>query len=169
MVENIERIATGLKLDAAQQAAFDAAIARMRERAGQMRQRMQQSAGAGQSSGGGIGGFGGGRGFGGGQGGGGQRSGQGGGQGGRMAERMKQSFAPFRATLDAAQQARWDAELAALSSGKRAPVYKLVDGKPEQVVVRVGASDGTRTEVLGGDLKRGDLVMVGSARPDAAK
>jgi HlyD family secretion protein len=167
MVENIERIATGLKLDATQQAAFDAAIAKMRERADQMRQRMQQSAGAGQSSGGGIGGFGGGRGFGGGQGGGGQRSGQGG--GGRMAERMKQSFAPFRATLDAAQQAKWDAELAALSSGKRAPVYKLVDGKPEQVVVRVGASDGTRTEVLGGELKEGDLVIVGSARPDAAK
>jgi HlyD family secretion protein len=169
MVENIEKIAAGLNLDATQQAAFDAAIAKMRERAEQMRQRMQQSAGAGQSAGGGIaGGFGGGRAFGGGQGGG-QNGGQRSGQGGRMAERMKQSFAPFRATLDAARQAKWDAELAALSSGKRAPVYKLVDGKPEQVVVRVGASDGTRTEVLGGELKEGDLVIVGSARPDPAK
>jgi HlyD family secretion protein len=83
---------------------------------------------------------------------------------------MKQNFAAFRATLDAKQQAQWDAELAALSSGKRAPVYKLVDGKPAQVVLRVGASDGTRTEVLGGDLKEGDQVIVGSARPaDAAK
>jgi HlyD family secretion protein len=84
-----------------------------------------------------------------------------------MGERMKQNFAAFRATLSPAQQQQWDAALAALTSGKRAPVYKLVDGKPEQVIVRVGASDGTRTELLGSELKEGDLVIVGSARPDA--
>jgi HlyD family secretion protein len=169
MLDNLVKIAAGLHLDASQQAAFDAATEKMRARAEQMRQRMQQQA-SGQSSGGGVAGsFGGGRAFGGGQGGG-QRNGQGGDRAGRGAERMKQNFAAFRATLDAKQQAQWDAELAALSSGKRAPVYKLVDGKPAQVVLRVGASDGTRTEVLGGDLKEGDQVIVGSARPaDAAK
>ena len=86
-----------------------------------------------------------------------------------MAERMKQNFADFHATLSEAQQQQWDAALAALTAGKRAPVYKLVDGKPEQVVVRLGASDGTRTEVLGGELKEGDQVIVGSARPAEKK
>ena len=62
-----------------------------------------------------------------------------------------------------------DTEVAALTSGKRAPVYMLVDGTPEQVTVRIGASDGTRTELLGGELKEGDLVIIGSARPDEAK
>ena len=135
-----------------------------------MRAAMQSGAAGGGSPGAGIaGGFGGNRG---GAGAGGQR---GGGQGGggdrsaRMAERLKQNFVDFRAALSPAQQAQWDAALASLASAKRAPVYKLVDGKPEQVVVRVGASDGTRTEVLGGELKEGDLVVIGSARPDAAK
>jgi HlyD family secretion protein len=110
--------------------------------------------------------MGGGRGFGGGNRGGGQ--GQGGGnRGGGMAERMKQNFAAFRESLSPAQQQQWDAALSALTAGKRAPVYKLVDGKPEQVIVRLGASDGTRTEVLGGELKEGDQVIVGSARPEA--
>ena len=78
---------------------------------------------------------------------------------------MKQNFADFRATLSDAQQQAWDAALAALTAGKRAPVYKLAAGKAEQVIVRLGASDGTRTEVLGGELKEGDQVIVGSARP----
>jgi HlyD family secretion protein len=147
-------------------------MAKMRERSERMRA-MAQAAAAQSGGGAGIAGAGGGRGFGGGQGGGGQgrggqgRGGQGGGGSARMGERMKQNFSAFRATLSPRQQQQWDAALAALTSGKRAPVYKLVDGKPEQVVVRVGASDGTRTELLGGELKEGDLVIVGSARPDA--
>ena len=36
----------------------------------------------------------------------------------RMAERMKQNFSAFRATLKPAQRAAWDAELAALTSGR---------------------------------------------------
>jgi HlyD family secretion protein len=171
MLEAFPRIAASLKLDAHQQAAFDEALAKMRERSEQMRQRMQQmqASGGGQSGGAsGIAGVGGGRGFGnggnrgGGQGGGGDRS-------ARMAERMKQNFEGFRATLSPAQQEQWDAQLAALTAGKRAPVYKLVDGKPQQVIVRLGASDGTKTEVLGGDLKEGDQVIVGSARPTERK
>jgi HlyD family secretion protein len=86
-----------------------------------------------------------------------------------MAERMKQTFGDFRATLSPAQQEQWDAQLAALTSGKRAPLYTLVDGKPKQMIVRLGASDGTRTEVLGGELKEGDQVIVGSARPSEQK
>ena len=78
---------------------------------------------------------------------------------------MKQNFAAFRATLNPAQQTTWDTELGALSSGKRAPIYRLVDGKPEQVTVRIGASDGTRTEIICSELAEGELVIVGGARP----
>jgi HlyD family secretion protein len=168
MLEELPRIAAALRLDARQQAAFDEAMAKLKERSERMRQMAQQAqaAGGGQSpAGAGIAGMGGGRGFGGGNRGG---QGQGGGnRGGGMGERMKQNFGEFRATLSAVQQQQWDAALAALFAGKRAPVYKLVDGKPEQVIVRLGASDGTRTELLGGELKEGELVIVGSARPDA--
>jgi HlyD family secretion protein len=154
-------LAAGLGLDARQQAAFDAAIAKIRERQEQIRARMQQAAA--QSGGASALGMGGMR-MGGGQG---NRNGGAGQRGGRMAERMKQNFSAFRATLTPAQQQRWDDGLAQMSTGKRAPVYRLVDGKPEQVIVRVGATDGTRTELLGNELKEGELVIVGSARPAA--
>ena len=166
MLEEMPRIAATLKLDARQQAAFDEAIAKLKERSERMRQMAQQAASAGSGASGIAGAGRGGRGFGGGQGSRQGGQGQGGQGGGRMAERMKQNFGGFRATLSDAQQQQWDAALAALTAGKRAPVYKLVDGKPEQVVVRLGASDGTRTELLGGELKEGDLVIVGSARPE---
>ena len=78
---------------------------------------------------------------------------------------MKKNFESFRASLRPDQQVKWDAELLAMTSGKRAPVYKLVDGKPEQVTIRIGASDGSRTEIIGDGLAEGELVIIGSARP----
>jgi HlyD family secretion protein len=48
-------------------------------------------------------------------------------------------------------------------------VWKLVAGKPQQVSLRVGASDGTVTEVIGDALAEGDQVIVGIATADAAK
>jgi len=156
--ESLGKVADGLKLDAAQRATFDTAVAAMRERADAMR-KAAAARSEGQAAGS--------RTFGGAPGG--QRPAGGGGNnrdgGRRMAERMKQSFAPFRATLSAEQRQKWDAELATLATAKRAPVYKLVDGKPEQVTIRIGASDGTRTEIMGEGLSEGDLVIIGSARP----
>ena len=81
----------------------------------------------------------------------------------RMLERLNQQFAAFRATLTPTQQQRWDAAIASLASARRAPVYLLVAGKPQQVMVRVGASDGTNTEVAG-NVKAGDQVIVGAER-----
>ena len=78
-----------------------------------------------------------------------------------MAERFKEDFGPFRALLDPAQQKEWDAALSALLNAKRAPLYRLVDGKPERVMVRIGASDGSSTEISGGGLKAGDAVITG--------
>lgn len=159
--DSLGKVADSLKLDTAQRVAFDTAATAMRERADAMRKAAAART-EGQASGsrtfGGMGG--------------GQRPG-GGGNGGdaarRMGERMKQSFAPFRASLSPEQQKVWDAQLMALVTAKRAPVYKLVDDKPEQVTVRIGASDGTRTEIMGEGLAEGDLVIIGSARPTDVK
>ena len=51
------------------------------------------------------------------------------------------------------------------------PVLKGVslDVNRGELVALMGASDGTRTELLGGELKEGDLVIVGSARPAEKK
>ena len=79
----------------------------------------------------------------------------------RMLDRLGQQFASFRTTLDAAQQQKWDSAIAALASARRAPIYLLVDGKPKQAMVRVGASDGSNTQVSG-DIHEGDTVIVGA-------
>ena len=156
VIDDLSRTAAGLGLDAKQQAAFDAAAAGI-----QQRQAARQAAPRPQ----GNAMFGGGRGFGGG----------GGGGGGqmlaqfrqRMIERMQQDFGPFRATLSDAQRSQWDSAVSALVGATRAAVYKLVDGKPQRIMVRVGASDGTSTEISGG-IKAGDELVTGERAPAAA-
>ncbi|QND80059.1 efflux RND transporter periplasmic adaptor subunit [Pseudoxanthomonas mexicana] len=147
--DDLARVAGSLQLKPDQQAAFDAALTALRERqAARMAQAQQRGASM----------------FGGAP----RPAGNAGGGSGamqaqmrqRMAERMQQDFAPFRATLDDTQKQRWDAELRALLGAKRAPIYTLVNGKPEMVQVRIGASDGTSTEVSGA-VKEGDVVVVG--------
>ena len=109
-------IAASLQLDARQQAAFDAAMAQMRERVERMRAQMQAAAAAAPASGiAGASGMRGNRG--------GARGGNGGGAG-RMAERMKQDFAEFRTTLSPAQQERWDSALASLASALFRPAHR---------------------------------------------
>ena len=152
-VQAFEKIAANLKLDAKQKMAFDSALQEMRDRAQQMRARGANGAGP-------VGGNAGGN-----RSQGGAPPGGSGDRGRRMAERMKKNFEGFRSSLRPEQQAKWDAQLLAMTSGKRAPVYKLVDGKPEQVTIRIGASDGTRTEIIGDGLAEGELVIIGSARP----
>ncbi len=154
VTEDLQRIAGELQLTPGQRAAFDAAVQAVRERQAARMAQVQQGGGN--------------RLFGGGPGGGGPRMVTSGGNGGamqaqqrqRMAERFQQDFAAFRATLDPARQQRWDNELKTLLAAKRAPLYKLVAGKPERTMVRLGASDGSATEVSG-DLKPGDQVIVG--------
>ena len=51
--------------------------------------------------------------------------------------------------------------LSALLNAKRSMLYRLVDGKPQPVMVRIGASDGSSTEVAGGGLKSGDAIVTG--------
>ena len=160
--DDLPAVAAALKLNATQQAAFDAALAEMRERAAaRMAQARQQAQQGGNAL------FG--RGPGGGQNTQGQRGGAANGQmRQRMLERFNQQFGAFRATLDDAQRARWDAEVIALVSARRAPVYVLADGQPKMVMVRVGATDGSSTEILGG-LEAGVEVIVGTQSPEAGK
>jgi HlyD family secretion protein len=150
---DLPRIAAGLQLDARQQAAFDAALEQVRKRSQARERATDESAGGGNPL------FGGRRGVSGG----GAAEGNSGAMRQRMTERFNQQFAAFRATLDPARQARWDTELAAMLGARRAPVYKLDDDKPEAVLVRVGASDGTHTEIAG-DVREGDELVTGSER-----
>jgi len=154
ITDDLARTVAELKVNPQQQAAFDAAVAAVRER---QAARQAQAAQGGNSM------FGGGRGgpqgmvvIGG--------SGSGAMQAQmrqRMADRFQQDFAAFRSGLDDAQKQKWDAALGALLNAKRAAIYRLVDGKPEPVMVRIGASDGTATEVSGGGLKEGDQIVTG--------
>jgi HlyD family secretion protein len=153
MTADLPRVASELRLDDTQQAAFEAAMAAVRERSA-ARSAMPPASGGSTLFGGG-------------------RRPNGNGQADassndgvmrqRIQERLNQQFSGFRATLDAGRQARWDAEILALVSARRAPLYKLVDGAPEAVMVRVGASDGSWTEVSGA-LKAGDEVIIGTVR-----
>jgi HlyD family secretion protein len=158
LVDALPPITAGLQLTPAQQAAFDDASKAMRERAAARRAPTTPAQGNAL--------------FGRGPGGGGTRDASGEASVNpamrqRMQERFQQQFAAFRATLDADQRARWDTAVAALLNARRSPLYRLVDGRPQQVTVRLGASDGSSTEVSG-PLREGDLVIVGAQHPATA-
>lgn len=149
ITEDLARTVADMKVAPPQQAAFDAAVEAIRQR--QQARQPQQGSGAGGPPGGMVVMMGGGA----------NAAAMQAQMRQRMAERFKQDFAAFRDTLDEAQQKQWDAALAALLNAKRATLYKLADGEPQPVMVRLGASDGTDTEISGGGLKAGDLVVVG--------
>lgn len=149
LLGELERVAAGLDLDATQRAAFDAAVAAQRERAQAPRpgNGARPSGGAGGPPGMSM------------------RAGapdpamraqirQ------RMLERMQENFAGFTRTLDEGQRARWNVALAASLNATRTTLYRLVDGRREAVQVRVGASDGSSTEVRGG-VDAGDEIITG--------
>ena len=87
----------------------------------------------------------------------------------RMRDRFNQQFAAFVATLDDAQKTKWNAALEAQLNAKRVTIYKLADGKPEATTVRLGASDGSSTEVSGPGIAEGDLVITGERSATEAK
>ncbi len=163
MTDALPPLVQALSLDAAQQSAFDSAITSLRASAAARRKPPASSAtpSKGPSLFGGRGG--------------GSRNGgnSDGGQGNqgatrqRMLTRMTQQFAAFRATLTPSQQQRWDASLATLASERRAPIYLLVGGQPKQVMMRIGATDGTSTEVSGA-VHEGDQVIIGAEHAAAS-
>jgi len=70
------------------------------------------------------------------------------------------NFADFTRLLDESQRKAWDAALASSLSATRATIYRLRNGQREAVQVRVGASDGTSTEISG-PVEAGDEIITG--------
>jgi len=166
LADALPQIAAQLRLDATQQAAFDKAMAAMAERARE--QRAKRDAASAQGSNG-VSLFGRPPAVASGQGDNAQAGARRGGQyAQRMLERIAQQFADFRATLRPDQQQAWDSALQGLAAEKRATLYKLVNGSVQAVSVRIGASDGSFTEVSGG-VAEGDKVIVGTATVGAAQ
>jgi HlyD family secretion protein len=71
----------------------------------------------------------------------------------------------INAMLNTEQQKRY-AEIVAAETGRALSgsgrVYALEVGKPAEVMLRTGLTDGNATEVAGGELKEGDSVIVGT-------
>lgn len=166
MAEDLQQLAASLQLTPEQQAAFDASLAQMQQR--QAERTARATGGAPQQGGSRL--------FGGGP----PRSGGGNRQGGgdasmqaqmraRMRDRFNQQFVDFRVTLDDPQRAKWDAALEAQLNAKRVTIYTLVDGKPQVISVRLGASDGSKTEVSGRTIKEDDQVISGERSASESK
>ena len=164
MADELPKLAASLQPNAEQQAAFDAALADMRERAA-----ARQAPQGGQQGGSTLFGGGGQRGMGGG----GMRGAGGGQQAGamraRMMERFNQQFGAFRASLDEEQQRKWDAGLASLATANRAPLYLLENGQPRAVMVRVGVTDGSNTEISGDGVQEGAVAITGERAGQASR
>ena len=159
MGDDLKTMVATLALKPEQKTAFDAALEEMQRKQAERAAQWQSGAKA-QSQNGGSKLFGGG----------GMRSGGGNGGGdanmmaqmrARMRDRMSQQFAAFVATLDDTQRGQWTAGVDALVNAKRVLAYKLVNGKPQPVMIKVGASDGSNTEVSGRDIKDGDTIISG--------
>ncbi|MBC6981846.1 efflux RND transporter periplasmic adaptor subunit [Caulobacter sp. 17J80-11] len=86
-----------------------------------------------------------------------------------MREAMNAAFDKIRPLLRPDQIEKLEAlRSRTASGGQRGVVWVLRDDKPVAVPVRIGGSDGTSTEVLGGQLKVGDQVITGGGpRPKA--
>ena len=134
------------KAEPAVLASFDASAEAYKQQAARMMQRFAQGAAAGASGGAAPQGM------------------TGGGNGARrFADRFAKAFESVRAQLSPELQRQWDQQIQALFNAKRATVYVLEKGEPVAVEIRLGVSDGSRSEVIGG-LKSGQQVIVGSAR-----
>jgi len=107
--------------------------------------------------------------------GGGGRGGQGGGARRRgnpaMAAAFNAAFDEIKPLLRPDQQVKLESLRLRFAGGGggRGTVWVLRAGEPVQVAVRTGATDGSYTEILGGELKEGDQVITGGGprRTDA--
>jgi len=74
------------------------------------------------------------------------------------------------AMLNEAQRARFDELMAEQRTVSRGQVWTLDErGKPKSINVRLGLTDGTYTELVGGALKEGTDLIVGTASVNAGR
>jgi HlyD family secretion protein len=77
----------------------------------------------------------------------------------------------IRSILTPEQRAKYDQEMSDARAARQAIMGRVfmlaADGKPAPVSVQVGITDGSFTEVLAGDLKEGQEILVGLADPRA--
>lgn len=78
-----------------------------------------------------------------------------------MYRRMLEGFAGFRASLDEARRGAFDQALREHLSARQVTLYRLENGQPVPVTVRVGVTDSRHAEVQGEGLAEGDLVIIG--------
>ena len=72
--------------------------------------------------------------------------------------------------LNEAQRARFDELMAERRTVSRGQVWTLDErGKPKSINVRLGLTDGTYTELVGGALKEGTELIVGTASVNAGR
>jgi HlyD family secretion protein len=169
MGEDLQNLAATLSLKPDQKTAFDAALEEMQRKQAERAAQWQSGSKSQAQVGSRLFGGGGGRGFGGGGGGGSGDANMMAQMRARMRDRMSQQFAAFVATLDDAQRGKWNAGVDAQINAKRVVAYKLVNGKPQPVMIKVGASDGTATEVSGRSLKEGDTIISGERTATESK
>lgn len=79
-----------------------------------------------------------------------------------MAAAFNKAFDEIRPLLRPDQQTLLESLRGQFAGGgQRGVVWVLRAGKPVQIPVRTGGTDGTYTEIVGGELKQGDLVITG--------
>ena len=166
MGQDLQTLAATLGLNAEQKASFEQALEEMKQRQAERAAQFQQRSGTQQ---GGSSLFGRGRGFGGRSGGGNADPSMQAQMRARMRDRLNQQFAAFTTSLDPAQRGKWSAGVDALLNARRVTVYRLTNGKPEAISIKIGASDGSSTEVSGRDLHEGDQIISGERAATGAK
>ena len=77
----------------------------------------------------------------------------------QRSEAIRAALQPLRASLSLAQQQQLDDELTLQASARRVTVWRFARGRPEPVSIRVGLSDSSHSEILGG-LNEGDELIV---------
>lgn len=90
-------------------------------------------------------------------------------RGARYRAARKEMDERITTVLTPGQRPQFAALRANRSGGANGQIWLINDtGTPQSVPVRLGIGDGTFTEIVGGAVKEGDSVIVGTSRPQAA-
>jgi HlyD family secretion protein len=89
------------------------------------------------------------------------------------SERMRTEIRQKIGSMLSVEQQKKYADIVAAETGRSSGassagrVYVPADGEPREVALRIGLTDGNATEVVSGEIKEGDSVIVGTVAPGA--